>query len=75
MAKIIFTGWEVGMRGIPFIELLREKTNISLNQAKVIKKGIVNNEIIDLTVASNSIASEIVLEARKIGVICEIMIK
>ncbi|WP_158800205.1 hypothetical protein [Pedobacter sp. L105] len=75
MAKIIFTGWEVGMRGIPFIELLREKTNISLTLAKDIKEGIVNNEIIDLTVASDLIASEIVTEARKNGVICEIVIK
>lgn len=73
MAKIIFTGWNAGMRGIPFVSLLTEKADISLKQAMDIKIGIVNNEIIRLIVSSDSVAREIILCAREFGVICEII--
>lgn len=70
MAKIIFTGWNVG---IPFVLLLTEKANISLKQAMDIKIKILDDEIIKLTVSSYSAASEIVVRAREFGVICEII--
>ena len=72
MAIIVFKGWKVGMRGIPFVLLLREKTDISLKRAKDIKETIVDNETIELTVPNDAVANEIVIEARELGVVCEI---
>jgi hypothetical protein len=72
MAIIIFKGWKVGMRGIPFVLLLREKTDVSLKRAKEIKERIVDNETIEFPVSNDEIAGEIVVEARKLGVVCEI---
>jgi hypothetical protein len=72
MATIVFKGWKVGMRGIPFIHLLREKTDVSLKSAKEIKERIVDNETIEFTVWNDELAREIVAEARKLGVVCKI---
>jgi hypothetical protein len=72
MAIIVFKGWKVGMRGIPFVLLLREKTDVSLKRAKEIKERIVDNETIEFPVSNDEIAREIVVEARKLGVVCEI---
>ena len=60
------------MRGIPFVLLLREKTDVSLKRAKEIKERIVDNETIELQVPNDKIANEILKEARKLGVKCEI---
>lgn len=60
------------MRGIPFVLLLREKTDVSLKRAKEIKERIVDNETIEFPVPNDEIAGEIVVEARKLGVVCEI---
>ena len=60
------------MRGIPFILLLREKARVSLKRAKEIKERIVDNEIIELKVLDDAVANEIVTEARKLGVVCEV---
>ena len=72
MAIIVFKGWKVGMRGIPFVLLLREKTDVSLKRAKEIKERIVDNETIEFTVSNDDTAREIVVEARKLGVVCDI---
>lgn len=70
MAIIVFKGWNVGMRGIPFVLLLREKTDVSLKRAKEIKERIVDNETIEFMVSNDDTAKEIVEEARKLGVVC-----
>ena len=72
MAVIIFKGWKKGMRGISFIHLLREKTDISLKNAKDIKERIVYGEVITLPVADLSTAQEIIATAINLGVICEL---
>jgi len=72
MAVIVFKGWEVGMQGISFVLLLREKTDVSLKRAKEIKEKVVDNEIIEFLVLNDEIAKEIVVESRKLGVVCEI---
>lgn len=58
------------MRGIPFVLLLREKTDVSLKRAKEIKERIVDNETIEFMVSNDDTAKEIVEEARKLGVVC-----
>lgn len=74
MTRIIFTGWEVGMRKIPFIKLLNEKGGLSLNQAKVLKDKLVDdNEAIEIRVENEALANEILDEARKLKVKGEIV--
>ena len=69
MIKIIFEGWEVGMRKIPFTKLLNEKAGLSLSEAKKIKDRLVdNNEIIELELDDESLANEILAEAHKLKV-------
>jgi len=72
MTAIIFRGWIKGMRGISFILLLREKTNLSLKNAKNIKERIVDGEVITLPIADLSTAQEIIADATNLGVICEL---
>jgi hypothetical protein len=72
MPTILFKGWKVAMRGIPFILLLREKTDISLKRAKEIKERIVDDEIVTFEVPTYQEANEVVTGARVLGVICEV---
>jgi hypothetical protein len=72
MTAIIFKGWKVGMRGVPFTLLLYEKANVSLKKAKEIKERIVNNEEIRLELPDYTVAKEIVARATDFGIICEL---
>jgi hypothetical protein len=69
MAKIIFEGWEVGMRKIPFIKLLNEKAGLSLKDSQNLKDRLVdNNEIIEIEVPDENLATEILAEAKRLKV-------
>ncbi len=69
MTKIIFEGWEVGMRKIPFTKLLNQKAGLSLLEAKKIKDRLVdNNEIIEIEIKEELLAKEILEEALKLKV-------
>ncbi len=71
MTKIIFEGWEVGMRKIPFTMLLKEKAGISLKDAKKFKDKLVDeNEIFEIEIEDENLAKEILQEARRLGVKC-----
>lgn len=73
--KIRFTGWQVGMRPIPFVRLLNNKAKLSLVESKRIKDQIVNsNELIEIEVEDDKIAKEILNEAQNLGVNCELII-
>jgi hypothetical protein len=74
MAKIIFIGWQVGMRTIPFIRLLTKKAGLSLANSKKIKDRIVdNNERIEIIIKNDKLAKEILIEAHRYGVKCELV--
>lgn len=69
MAKVIFEGWEVGMRKIPFIHLLHEKAGLSLTESKRLKYQFVNDdEITEITIEDEYLASYILKEAQKLKV-------
>lgn len=73
MTKIIFEGWEVGMRKIPFTKLLNEKAGLTLKEAKNLKDRLVDyNEVITVEVENYNLASEIVQEAQRLKVKCRI---
>ncbi len=69
MAKIIFDGWEVGMRKIPFTRLLNERAGLSLSEAKKLKDKLVDNdEVIEIEIDDENLAKEILEEAQKLKV-------
>ncbi len=69
MAKIIFEGWDVGMRKIPFTKLLNEKVGMSLSEAKRLKDRLVdNNETIEIEIEDESLAREVWEDAKKLKV-------
>ncbi|HEY9008472.1 MAG TPA: hypothetical protein VIM75_20170 [Ohtaekwangia sp.] len=69
MARIIFEGWEVGMRKIPFTKLLNEKAGIPLTEAKKLKDRLVNDdEIIEIEIEDEDLAREILEQAQKLNV-------
>ena len=69
MVKIIFEGWDVGMRKIPFTKLLNEKAGLTLQEAKNLKDRLVdNNEIIEMELDDETLAKEILEDAKKLKV-------
>jgi ribosomal protein L7/L12 len=69
MVKLIFEGWDVGMRKIPFIKLLHEKAGLSLTEAKKMKDGLVDNqENIEIFIDNIDNAKEILGAAQKLKV-------
>lgn len=73
MAKVVFKGWRVGMRKIPFTMLLKQSAGLSLKQARDIKTKVLDNEIIAMPVDNIEVARIIAVEADKLGVIAEII--
>ncbi len=70
MIKVIFEGWEVGMRKLPFIKLLNEKAGFSISEAKKMKDDLVdNNKVIVIKTDNNDLAKEILSEAKKLKVL------
>lgn len=70
MGKIEFFGWNVGTKKISFTELLRDKGNLSLSEAKnITDKVIVGTESIVLEFDEDS-AKIILEESIKLGIKC-----
>jgi len=68
MAKIIFEGWETGMRKIPFVKLLNEKAGLSLAETERVKNKVVDNKITEIEIADENLAKEVLEESRKLKV-------
>jgi hypothetical protein len=80
MTRLIFDGWEVGMRKIPFTKLLHEKANLSLADAKHIKDRLVNNdEVVEIEIEDEQLAREILADAKTLKVKgrveCDVVVK
>jgi len=72
METIVFEGWKVGMRKIPFIKLLNLKVGLSLKESKRIKDSVVEGETNKIQVDSLDFALEIINEASELGVKCRL---
>lgn len=72
MKKIKFAGWRKGMNKIEFIQLLRNNTELSLQEAKNIKDKIVDGETVEILVESD-VANYILDESKKYGVLAKIL--
>jgi ribosomal protein L7/L12 len=72
MKKIIFEGWEVGMKKISFTKMLKANSHLGLKEAKSINDRLLNNEVIEVEFETEEIAKVIAEESRKLGVICKL---
>ena len=70
MKKVVFSGWEVGMRKISFTSLLSQKGNLSLKEASSVKNRILNDEKVTLEFENTEMAKLIYDESKKLGVKC-----
>jgi hypothetical protein len=68
MIRIIFDGWNIGMRTIPFIRLLNEEAGLSLSKSKKLKDQLVNGEQIEIVVRDKELANIILSNAIKLNV-------
>jgi hypothetical protein len=69
MTKIIFTGWEAGMKKIPFIHMLEREMGLSLSESKRIKDQLVDeNQILEIEVKDSIQASKIIEKCKELKV-------
>jgi len=68
MPKIIFYGWNVGMRTLMFCKYLHEKISLSLKESMNLTLKILDEEIQELEVEDPEIAKEIIERASELGV-------
>ncbi|MCB0495232.1 MAG: hypothetical protein KDC79_03810 [Cyclobacteriaceae bacterium] len=68
-AKLVFTGWTVGARPIPFIKLLVDKAKLGIVDSRNIKEDIIENGKSRWIEVDECLAEEIKLEANDIGFI------
>ncbi|MBD2769213.1 hypothetical protein IC235_15075 [Hymenobacter sp. BT664] len=68
MFKIHFTGWEVGMRGVPFMKLLHEKAGLTLAEAMRSKNALLDGVPLLIVIENEILARGILAEANKLGV-------
>lgn len=67
MTAIKFFGWNVGMRKIPFYQLLHHEAGIGLKEAKNIKDNVVNG-IEEIIYVEDAISEHILNKSLELGV-------
>lgn len=73
MKKVIFEGWEVGMKKISFYKMLKNNSHLSLKEAKSVSDRLLNNEVIEIEFENEVIANFICNESLKLGVKCKVV--
>lgn len=73
MARVLFTGWNYGLRKISLIKLFQKKANLSLGAAKNKTDILLDGAKFIIEVESVEDAEEFVKEATVIGAVCEII--
>ena len=72
MKKVKFTGWEEGMKKIPFTKLLHEEGGMTLKDAKEVCDGILNEVNFTIEFKDEKTARRIFNKAIEYKVICEL---
>jgi hypothetical protein len=72
MNTVIFTGWKEGLKKISLTNLLREKADLSLTQAKLNVDAIVDGVTIEVNCSTVSKMESLFKEATAIGAVCKI---
>jgi len=73
MKKIVFEGWEVGMKKISFYSMLKDNSHLSLKEAKSVSDRLLRGETIEIEFESSDIANFIHGESKKFGVKCRLV--
>ncbi|HVW15871.1 MAG TPA: hypothetical protein VHB54_18720 [Mucilaginibacter sp.] len=73
MTKVVFKGWRVGMRKIPFTMLLKQGAGLSLKQARTIKTKVLDNEEVVIEIDNIDDVRALVVKANNLGVIAELV--
>jgi hypothetical protein len=71
MRKIIFYGWQVGMRKIPFSLLLRDEAGLGLKEAHECMLRVLDEQPVTLEV-SDELAERLLAQAQALGVKCRL---
>jgi len=69
MRKILFYGWQVGMRKVPFSLLLREEAGLGLKEAHETMLRVLDEQPVTLEV-SDELAERLLDQAQALGVKC-----
>jgi len=71
MASIVLTGWRPGLRKVSLANLLKDKCDLSLSQAKACVDRLVDGECVQISVSSPEIAQAIMADIKHLGAECE----
>jgi hypothetical protein len=71
MKRIVFYGWEIGMKSLQFAQLLHKLAGVELKEAWAIKEKVVDGETVAIEVRED-IAGLLIDKASIIGVQCRI---
>ncbi|MEO8074554.1 MAG: hypothetical protein ABI686_15060 [Acidobacteriota bacterium] len=73
MAKVLFKGWNNGLKKISLTKLLQEKANLSLKEAKSKTDFLLDGETFFIETESIEEAVETAKQATAIGAVCKII--
>ena len=73
VAKILFKGWNYGLKKISLAKLFQQRFNLSLKDAKSKTDALLNDKSFVIEIKDISQAEELVREAKAIGAVCEII--
>lgn len=73
MAKVLFKGWNYGLKKIPLTKLFQQKAGLSLKNAKNKTDALLDGKTFIVEIESVEQAEELVRGATAIGAVCEII--
>jgi len=66
---VVLAGWNVGLRTIDLMKLVRERTSLNLAEAKAAVERVVDGEQVPLTFATAAEAQRFLEDAAELGAI------
>lgn len=73
MAKVLFEGWNNGLKKMSLTKLFQQKIHLSLDIAKGKTDALLDGETFVVETESAELAEELAKEATAIGAVCEII--
>jgi hypothetical protein len=70
MTRVAFTGWKPGLRKVALNALLRQRAGMTLGEAKRAVDGILEREVIVVTMPDPASAEELARQAAELGAEC-----
>ena len=73
MAKVLITGWQVGLHKISMTKLIQQYTPLGLSDAKAATDRVLDGETVTLTVTGSEEAERLVQSLKEIGVDAQVV--